>query len=92
MHGEFLHDESRRDCEHQEVPHNDQAERMGDREVSERQDKHTGEDSEEEIERIIDEIPDPVGTFYRFGLPNSTLKRKIIKDDKANHDRPDNKA
>ena len=49
-------------------------------------------DSEEEIERIIDDIPDPIGTFYRFGLPHSTLRRKIIKDDKANYDRPDNKT
>ena len=37
-------------------------------------------DSEEEIDKIIDEIPDPLGTFYRFGLPHSTLRRKIIKD------------
>jgi F420-non-reducing hydrogenase small subunit len=37
-------------------------------------------DSEEEIEKIIDEIPDPLGTFYRFGLPHSILRRKIIKD------------
>ncbi|MHC4321435.1 MAG: NADH-quinone oxidoreductase subunit B family protein [Planctomycetota bacterium] len=49
-------------------------------------------DSEEEIEKIIDDIPDPIGTFYRFGLPHSTLRRKIIKDDKANYDRPDNKT
>ncbi len=38
-------------------------------------------DSEEEIEKIIDEIPDPLGTFYRFGMAHSILKRKIIKDD-----------
>ncbi|MGQ9504089.1 MAG: F420-nonreducing hydrogenase [Thermogutta sp.] len=31
----------------------------------------------EEIERIIQEgIPDPVGTFYRFSLPHSLLRRK----------------
>ena len=31
----------------------------------------------EEIDRIITEgIPDPVGTFYRFGLANSLLRRK----------------
>jgi F420-non-reducing hydrogenase small subunit len=30
----------------------------------------------EEIERIITEgLPDPVGTFYRFGLPGSLLRR-----------------
>lgn len=49
-------------------------------------------DSEEEIERIINEIPDPLGTFYRFGLAHSTLRRKIISNDKANYDRPDNKT
>lgn len=33
-------------------------------------------DSPEEIERIIHEgIPDPVGTFYRFSLPRSLLRR-----------------
>jgi len=31
----------------------------------------------EEIEKIIDQIPDPVGTFYRFNLPGSILGRKI---------------
>ncbi len=29
----------------------------------------------EEIERIIATIPDPVGTFYRFSLPGSMLRR-----------------
>jgi F420-non-reducing hydrogenase small subunit len=42
-------------------------------------------DSEEEIQQVIDDIPDPIGTFYRFGLPHSTLRRKIIKDVKANY-------
>jgi F420-non-reducing hydrogenase small subunit len=28
-----------------------------------------------EIDRIIAEIPDPVGTFYRFSLPESMLRR-----------------
>lgn len=31
---------------------------------------------EEEIQRVIDQIEDPVGTFYRFGLPVSLLRRK----------------
>jgi F420-non-reducing hydrogenase small subunit len=31
----------------------------------------------DEIDRIIAEgIPDPVGTFYRFSLANSLLRRK----------------
>ncbi len=29
----------------------------------------------EEIESIIDTIPDPIGTFYRFSLPDSMLRR-----------------
>jgi len=29
----------------------------------------------EEIQRIIDTIPDPLGTFYRFSLAGSMLKR-----------------
>lgn len=32
----------------------------------------------EEIERILDEIPDPIGTFYRFSLAHSIL-RKVNK-------------
>jgi F420-non-reducing hydrogenase small subunit len=37
----------------------------------------------EEIERIIQEgIPDPVGTFYRFSLANSLLRRRsLVTDD-----------
>jgi F420-non-reducing hydrogenase small subunit len=34
----------------------------------------------DEIERIIKEgIPDPVGTFYRFNLAKSLLRRKSKK-------------
>ncbi len=32
----------------------------------------------EEIKRIVDTIPDPVGTFYRFSLPDSMLRRAQI--------------
>jgi F420-non-reducing hydrogenase small subunit len=35
----------------------------------------------EEIERTLDGIPDPVGTFYRYGLPASLLKGRIVRDD-----------
>ena len=35
-----------------------------------------GSDDEEAIDRILDGIPDPVGTFYRYGLPASLLRRK----------------
>jgi F420-non-reducing hydrogenase small subunit len=31
---------------------------------------------EAEINRVLDGIPDPVGTFYRYGLPESLLRRK----------------
>lgn len=32
---------------------------------------------EKEIDKILDTIPDPVGTFYRYGLPASLLRRKV---------------
>ena len=32
-------------------------------------------DTEEEARRIVSEIPDPIGTFYRFSLPASLLHR-----------------
>ena len=32
----------------------------------------------DEIEKIIDQIEDPVGTFYRFSLPGSILRRKLV--------------
>jgi len=31
----------------------------------------------EGIDRTLATIPDPVGTFYRYGLPGSLLRRKI---------------
>ena len=33
---------------------------------------------EEEVERILDGIPDPIGTLYRYGLPASLLHRKSM--------------
>ncbi|MCK4406492.1 MAG: F420-nonreducing hydrogenase, partial [Bacteroidales bacterium] len=32
----------------------------------------------EEIENIIEQIEDPAGTFYRFSLPSSIIRRKLI--------------
>jgi F420-non-reducing hydrogenase small subunit len=32
----------------------------------------------DEIEKIIEQIEDPVGTFYRFSLPGSILRRKVL--------------
>jgi F420-non-reducing hydrogenase small subunit len=34
---------------------------------------------EREIERLVDSIVDPAGTFYRFSLPSSILKRKKME-------------
>jgi F420-non-reducing hydrogenase small subunit len=31
----------------------------------------------DDIDRVLNSIPDPVGTFYRYGLPASLLRRKI---------------
>jgi F420-non-reducing hydrogenase small subunit len=43
----------------------------------------------EEIERIIQEgIPDPVGTFYRFGLAKSLLRRAAAVPDAQRHELP----
>jgi len=34
-------------------------------------------DDPEEIEKIVNQIVDPVGTFYRFNLPSSLLGRRV---------------
>jgi len=36
-------------------------------------------DDPEEIRRIIDDIRDPVGTFYRYSLPASLLRRAVVR-------------
>ncbi len=33
---------------------------------------------EEEIRRIVEQIDDPAGTFYRFSLPGSLIRRKLL--------------
>jgi len=35
-------------------------------------------DSADDIRRMIDEVVDPAGTFYRFGLADSLLRRRRI--------------
>ncbi len=35
--------------------------------------------SEEEIKKIIDKIPDPVGTFYKFSLPIGIINKKYTE-------------
>jgi len=36
-------------------------------------------DDPEEINKIIEDIRDPVGTFYRYSLPDSLLRRAVVK-------------
>jgi F420-non-reducing hydrogenase small subunit len=33
---------------------------------------------EKEIQKIVEQIADPAGTFYRFSLPGSILRRKLL--------------
>jgi F420-non-reducing hydrogenase small subunit len=35
--------------------------------------------TEEQVEALIDQIKDPLGTFYRYTLPISLLRRKVMK-------------
>jgi len=35
--------------------------------------------SDEEVQGLIDQIVDPVGTFYKYGLPAALINRKVIK-------------
>lgn len=35
-------------------------------------------DDPEEIEKIIDQVVDPAGTFYRFSLPASIIRKTVI--------------
>lgn len=32
---------------------------------------------EKDIEKILSGIPDPIGTFYRYGLAKSLMRKKI---------------
>lgn len=36
-----------------------------------------GAKEEQEINRVLENIPDPVGTFYRYALPTSRLRRRV---------------
>jgi len=36
--------------------------------------------SDEEVQELIDQVVDPVGTFYKYYLPDSILGRKVIKE------------
>ena len=35
--------------------------------------------TEKEVEELMNQIKDPIGTFYMYSLPSSILKRKVIK-------------
>ncbi len=35
--------------------------------------------SQEDVEKLMDQIKDPVGTFYMYSLPSSLLKRKVMR-------------
>jgi len=35
--------------------------------------------TDEEVEKLVDQVKDPLGTFYRYSLPISLLKRKVMK-------------
>ncbi len=37
---------------------------------------NVGSKEEAEIDRVLAGIPDPVGTFYRYGMPRSMMRRK----------------
>jgi F420-non-reducing hydrogenase small subunit len=32
------------------------------------------------IDAVLDGIPDPIGTFYRYGLATSLLRKKVMED------------
>ena len=36
--------------------------------------------TDEQVEKLIGQVCDPAGTFYRFTLPSSLLRRKKVKD------------
>jgi len=35
--------------------------------------------TQEDVEKLMDQIKDPVGTFYMYSLPSSILRRKVMK-------------
>ena len=35
--------------------------------------------SDEEIEKLIEDVVDPVGTFYKYTLPTSIINRRVMK-------------
>jgi len=35
--------------------------------------------SDEEVQKLIDQVVDPVGTFYKYGLPAALINRRVDK-------------
>jgi F420-non-reducing hydrogenase small subunit len=35
--------------------------------------------SDEEVEKLIEQVVDPIGTFYKYGLPSALINRKVMK-------------
>jgi len=35
--------------------------------------------NEESVKKLVEQIHDPIGTFYMYGLPSSILRRKVMK-------------
>jgi F420-non-reducing hydrogenase small subunit len=35
--------------------------------------------TEKDVQRLVDQIVDPAGTFYRFSLPASLLRRRRME-------------
>lgn len=42
-------------------------------------DKEPGQYTDEDIKKLMNQIKDPVGTFYMYSLPASIIKRKVMK-------------
>jgi F420-non-reducing hydrogenase small subunit len=42
-------------------------------------DKEPGQYTDEDIIKLMDQIKDPVGTFYMYSLPSSIINRKVMK-------------
>jgi F420-non-reducing hydrogenase small subunit len=35
--------------------------------------------SQEDVDNLMDQIKDPLGTFYMYSLPSSILRRKVME-------------
>ena len=42
-------------------------------------DKENGQYTDEDVVKLMEQIKDPVGTFYMYSLPSSIFKRKVMK-------------